>query len=324
MCIKKQMPFSRPTMSSPWHQVVGLRASRAARSAAAALWRWSDFDETAGGTQSAKAPQGMWNRFVPDLMLVLADTFWDLNLFPKHVLWWCSARKLFRFGVGFIFNLRVRRWRIRFNSSRSVQQMWLRLNTVIANNGGCLMSSIDCWRKKSALRDAHAALFTNLWVHIRATLHISGRLKRQRGSGLGCDSMLLQMIITAVSECSSLNIKVIQSLQLLAFGSCWMEAVEMQAGWGLLPPCHEIKGSITLHLLSIPFQDIVDICWYWTSSSWKFKNRWPCIMVLFPFCSWSCQLHRKALALGAVRISMQALIGHWSDGDGRSLHGLGD
>jgi hypothetical protein len=39
-----------------------------------------------------------------------------------------------------------------------------------------------------------------------------------------------------------------------------MEAVEMQAGWGLLPPCHEIKGSITLHLLSIPFQDIVDIC----------------------------------------------------------------
>ena len=134
--LKNRCHFPGQPCLPPWHQVVGLRASRAARSAAAALWRWSDFDETAGGTQSAKAPQGMWNRFVPDLMLVLADTFWDLNLFPKHVLWWCSARKLFRFGVGFIFNLRVRRWRIRFNSSRSVQQMWLRLNTVIANNGG--------------------------------------------------------------------------------------------------------------------------------------------------------------------------------------------
>ena len=85
--LKNRCHFPGQPCLPPWHQVVGLRASRAARSAAAALWRWSDFDETAGGTQSAKAPQGMWNRFVPDLMLVLADTFWDLNLFPKHVLW---------------------------------------------------------------------------------------------------------------------------------------------------------------------------------------------------------------------------------------------
>ena len=95
---------------------------------------------------------------------------------------------------------------------------------------------------------------------------MSGRLKRQRGSGLGCDRMLLQIIIIAVSECIFLNIKVLSSLYAKKpYGSTagiWlvlMEAVEMQAGWGLLPPCHEIRDSITLHHMSIPFQNIVNL-----------------------------------------------------------------
>ena len=45
---------------------------------------------------------------------------------------------------------------------------------------------------------------------------------------------------------------------------------------------------------------------------------------IVPFLLLKLPVTSKGTGPGAVRISMQALIGHWSDGDGRSLHGLGD